>query len=298
MLEILLSVLGVVLLVVIYQHFRYLKIRRELAQDRQRLLHSQDAFHVIVFFKLKSGGKMTATTRRFAELITASSKARLIYAGQSGFTVPSALDKRDWDGALLFEYPSRSDFENTRTEPRTEVARALFADSYLHGMRRNRRVSATIPQILLRRRVRDLLTGKARVAPLETSNAFQTFPEFQVWRNRVDRLHALYEINRNGLVLFSLVKYSQTSFQGPLDAFGSRLLSRMAALSHGPMHIGRTVAVEEFSRFDRVYIVYFPNARYFAELLGSNMFNSVAGDQQLSDMLQVATAPITYRLQQ
>ncbi len=42
------------------------------------------------------------TVRRFVDLVTAASNARLIYAGQAAFTVNSEqMEGHDWDGVLL-----------------------------------------------------------------------------------------------------------------------------------------------------------------------------------------------------
>lgn len=297
MLEIVLSCLAAVLLVAVWQHYRYWRIRRDMAQDRQQLLHAADVFHVIVFFKLHSGDKVVDTCRRFTQQIVSGRSARLIHAGQAAFTEHSQqLGARDWDGVMLFEYPSRSDFEHNRAAPETAIARRLFADSYIHGMRRNRRLSSAIPLFLLRRRVRDILTGKWHPEPLQASPEFATSPEYGIWRNRVGRLRALHEINRHGAVMYNLIKYNADKSRGAEMRDTGKLLSRMAAMNHGPLHIGRSVALEEFARFDRIYITYYPSARYLADLLASQHFASMIGKHRMADIVRVPTVPITHRL--
>lgn len=297
MLEILLLILTLVGIAMIWQHRRYHYIRHDLAQDMQRPLHPGEAFHVMVFFKLKTGDKVVETARRFAHQLQSSSQARLIYAGQAAFTVNALhLDNREWDGVLLFEFPSRTDYEQSRVDARTVLARRLFADSYLHGMRRDRSASLLVPQWLLRHRMKDLLLGRWRIEPLQNTMAFETAPEFQLWRNRVSRLRALHEINRDGLVMFNLIKYGAAGHQDIAEIYGDKLLSRMAVFRHGPLHMGRSVALEEFARFDRVYIAYYPSARYFADLIASQYFHHIAGSKLMGDSFRIATAPITARL--
>lgn len=297
MLEILLFILAAIVASAAWQQYRFQRIRRELAQDTQQLLHAGDVFHVIVFFKLRSGDKVVDTARRFTEHLQACGSARLIYAGQAAFTVHSQqLGQRDWDGVLLIEYPSRPAFEESRRAPGYSEARQLFSDSYIHGMRRNRRMSSSFPMLLLRRRVMDLLLGRWRPEPLQTSQEFATSAEYDIWRSRVSRLQALNEINRHGLVVYNLIKFSTKGYDDVLDTYGSELLSRMAALDHGPLHVGRSVALEEFARFDRVYIVYYPSARYLADLLTSQYFQSITGINTLGDMIRLPTVPITDRL--
>ncbi|MEZ5573206.1 MAG: hypothetical protein R3E64_14470 [Halioglobus sp.] len=297
MLKTIAAVLIITASVMLWQQWRYLRIRRNYAQDRQHQLHPGGVFHVIVFFKLKSGSRVIDCARRYTQQVISGSKARLIYAGQAAFTMPSEqLGDRQWDGVLLFEYRSRAAFEEVRNTTESKDARALFADSYLHGMRRNRKTSAAVPQYLLRRLMKLLLRGEWRVPPLEASSQFETAPELELWRSRVSRLRALQKINREGLVVFNLVKYSNAGSRGTVESFGSRLIPRMAALAYGPLHLGRSVALEEFARYDRVFVVYYPSAHYLAELISSQYFQNFIDSALVSDTLWVPTVPITERL--
>lgn len=297
MLETFSVLLALVLSVMVWQQWRYLRLRRDAAQDRQRLLHSPEVFHVIVFFKLRSGSKVIDTLQDYKQRVLSGSKARLIYAGQAAFTAAAQqLAGRDWDGVLLFQYPSRSAYEASRGSPAYGKGRELFADSYIHGMRRNRKASANIPWDMLYTRLKNILSGKWRIPPMVESAQFATAPELQAWRDRASRLRALYEVNREGLVVYNLVKYSTGGPQDAADSFGDELLSRMAAHGYGPLHVGRSVALEGFARYDRVFAVFYPSARYFADLLTSQYFPSFVGSKLLHDTLRIPTVPITDRL--
>ena len=173
----------------------------------------------------------------------------------------------------------------------------LFADSYQHGMRRNRGVGLSMSRYLLGVRLRDILRGNWKVKPFQTSAEFETYPELQTWRKRASRVRALHEVNRHGLVVFNLVKRPAATHAAASDEIGGGLLSRMAALSHGPLHIGRSVALEKSASFNRVYILYYPSARYYAEMLSSQFYFKVGGYRPLNDAIRVATVPITARLQ-
>ena len=292
-------VLVVLLLVapMMWQHLRYLRIRRDSAQDRQRLLHSADAFHVIVFFKLGNADKVIDTVRRFVQQILTNSKARLIYAGQAAFNVSAKqLGDSDWDGLLMFEYPSHTDYQKRIADGHFHEARQCFADSYIHGMRRDRQKNLAVPQFLLRQRIRDIVSGRWRVEPLQMSPVFATFPEHASWRTGETRLRAINTINNQGLVVYSLVKRGNREQQSDLELFGRNMASRMAALSHGPLHMGRSVALEGFARFDQVLVIHYPSANYFADLLSSKLFQGVIGKNLLGDSLTVYTIPITNRL--
>ncbi len=297
MLETLLALVLVALACMAWQLLRYLRIRQNSAQDRQRPWHSGDAFHVMVFFKLRTGDKVVDTVRHFLQTIQANSKARLIYAGQAACTVYSRqLGNCDWDGVLLLEYPSRTYYQDSLAIGHIDMGRLYFAESYLHGMRRNRHRNLTIPLFLLRRQAKDILSGKWRVEPLQPSPVFATFPEYETWRICEARLRALNAINRQGLVVYSLVKRGTPQQQADNESFGKQMGSRMAALSHGPLHIGHPVALEDLARFDQVFIVQYPSAEYYADLLASQFFLGVTGTTLVADTLAVFTIPITDRL--
>ncbi|NQX90275.1 MAG: hypothetical protein HRT77_16620 [Halioglobus sp.] len=289
----LLTLLGILA----WQEVRYRRTRRIHAQDLQQTFHPRDAFHVIVFFKLAKGEKLLPTVRRFVDLARAGSEARLIYAGQAAFTINSnQMEPRDWDGVLLLQYPSRESYQHSCEDYRASAARGLFADSYYHAMRRNRRFGARVPRYMLTLRLRDILKGNWRVAPFRSSTEFQTFPELQAWRDRVSRLTALHEVNRSGLVVINLLKLPSPGGQEAIEAAGHGLLSRIAALGHGPLHVGRAVAIEKLARFDRVFIVSYPSARYYAAMLSSQFYASVTGFRHPGDAIRVATVPVTAQI--
>jgi hypothetical protein len=297
MLEVILAVLLLVLLVMTLQHLRYLRIRRETAQDRQRLLHSAEAFHVIVYFRVKSGDKVVDSVRRFQQRVLCAHKVRLIYAGQAGFTVHSKqMARRDWDGVLMLEYPSRSEYQGQIAAGDLHEARQFFADSYVHAMRRNRLRNFFIPQLLLRRRLREILRGKWRTEPLQDAPMFATFPEYEIWRTRAARLRALHAINNDSLVVYSLLKRGNRAQQAAYADLAREMTTRMAALGYGPLHMGRAVALEDVARFDQVFVVQYPSAGYYAELLASQFFQRMTGENLLADTLAVFTVPITDRL--
>ena len=140
------------------------------------------------------------------------------------------------------------------------------------------------------------MLGHWRVEPFQTSTAFQTFPEHQVWRNRQARLWALNKVNGEGLVIYNLYKRGSSQQRAAYAAYGRQMSVRMAALGHGPLHIGRSVALEGRARFDQVVVIQYPGAGYYADLLSNQFYQSIVGKRQLSDSLSVVTIPITDRL--
>lgn len=120
---------------------------------------------------------------------------------------------------------------------------------------------------------------------MQNSLAFETAPEFQPWRNRVSRLRALHEVNRDGLVMFNLIKYGAAGHQISPKFTVTSCCRGCAVFRHGPLHMGPSVtALEEFARFDRVYIAYYPSARYFADLIASQYFHHIAGSKLMGQL--------------
>ena len=89
---------------------------------------------------------------------------------------------------------------------------------------------------------------------------------------RVADLLRLRSLNDEALVVFNLIKPG-TAEQRAADAtYGRKMMTRMARLGHGPMHIGEAVTIEGDASFEQAVVVYYPGAGYFAELLGSQFF--------------------------
>ncbi len=150
-----------------------------------------------------------------------------------------------------------------------------------------------IPQLLLQRRLRDLLRGKWRIEPLRPSALYRASPDATIWRSRVTRLRALQEINRDGLVVYNLVKTGTVQQRAVDQPYISEMYSRIAALKYGPLHRGRSVALEGGLRFHEVHIIHYPHARYFADLIASESYQSVAKNILIRDTIVVPTVPIT-----
>jgi hypothetical protein len=293
---ILLGICIAIVIAVAIQHFRYLGIRRNSAQDRQSPFHSRNTFHVITFFDIRDGGKILPSTQAYLSAIGGLGNSRLIYAGHAAFVQDSQqLGEHQWDGVLLHEYACRSDFE--RVASRLEaLAGQNFNDHHFHGMKRNRWFSLFIPILLLRLRVASLIKGRWRAPPLEHLPAFKQSNDFSVWNRRIARLRAMNKIDPHGLVVFSLIKRGNEKQRNVEASYTREMASRMAALDHGPIHVGRAVGVQGNARFDDAYVVHFPSAEYFADLLSSEFFQAIAGNRQLGDTTMVPTIPLTEQL--
>lgn len=287
---------ALLLFVLLATHLSYLRKRTLFAQDRQQALRIGSSFHVCVFFSVRSGQKTIDSARNFTHQILSGGDARLIYAGQVAFSIDSdQLGPARWDGVLLFELASRDRFNAAYSE-RFRRGRTLFESSYLTGMQRGRLVSFLVPYSQLKLRLQQLVRGKFRAEPLHQLPELQALPRYDAVRGYVRRLSAVQAINGQSLVVYNLAKRRRDPVHsdGVTDTQG--LMALLARDSLGPLHLGRFARIEHNAVFDNLYVVQYPSAQYFAQLLQSQFYPTIAENAELADALIVATVPITNRL--
>lgn len=290
--------LGLVACVMAWQHLRYLDARRSFVQDKQSLLHSASNFHVITCLEVAENTEIIPEVSRLAKAIENDGSGKLIYAGQAAFTVDSArLGPAQWDATILVEYPSQDAYEKASQASDYQEALAPFARSYSHGMKRHPLVNLALPQALLALRLVDIARGNFSAAPLEPLARPENAPaEYDMMMERVATLRGLAAVNADAIVIFNLMKPGDSSQQAANSDYGSKMMSRMAALAHGPVHFGKAVALDGDVDFNDVVIVYYPGPEYFADLMQSSFFLGIIGDKQLGDTLVVPTVPILSQL--
>ncbi len=74
------------------------------------------------------------------------------------------------------------------------------------------------------------------------------------------------------------------------------MVSLMAEVGHGPVHVGAAVTLEGDADFDRVVLVYYPGVKYFIDMVQSKFYTGIFGEKQLGDTLSTPTVPILHRL--
>jgi hypothetical protein len=283
--------------VMLWQHVRYLRARREIVQDRQPMLYSSDSFHVVTFVEVAPGQDVIEAVRKLRLQLEASGTAQLIYAGQAAFTRPSTqLGPRSWDAVLLMQYPSRASYDQAARSAGHREALAAFEQSYSHGMQRNWLVNLGVHQALLALSSFDLITGHLRVPPLVAMPESEMSGQQRELKARVADLLSLRSLNDEALVIFNLIQPGTREQRAADASYGRKMITRMARLGHGPMHVGSAVSVEGDASFESVVIVYYPGVSYFAELISSRFFLEIIGDKQLGDTQAVPTVPILGRL--
>lgn len=295
-------ILGIVLLLLLgamlWQHVRYLNLRRDVVQDHQELVYPASRFHVITYLGVAEGEDVIKAIAALRREIEAVGAAKMVYAGQAALTVESSqLAPQNWDAVVLVEYPSRSAYEAAAENPRQRDALAAFRAVYSHGMARSPVANLLLPQLLLALRAGDILRGNWNVEELEPASVEGASSEqVALFRERMKSLLSLASVNDKAVVIFNLAKPGSEAEQARNRSYGLTMLTRMAALAHGPMHLGSAVPVEGDAQFDDVVIVYYPGVDYFSRLARSRFFQGIIGDKQLGDTLVVLTVPILSRL--
>lgn len=261
------------------------------------MLYSTDSFHVMTFLEVAEGQNVIGAVRKLRQQLEASAPAHMIYAGQAAFTLSSTqLGPRSWDAVILVQYPSRERYDEAAGSAWYRDALAPFAQTYSHGMRRPWLSNLLVHQMLLVMSIVDIVTGHFQLPPLVAMSKSEMSSEQAEIGERVADLLRLRSLNDEALVVFNLIKPG-TAEQRAADAtYGRKMMTRMARLAHGPMHVGRAVTIEGDASFEQAIVIYYPGASYFAELLGSQFFLGIIGDKQLGDTQAVPTVPILSRL--
>jgi len=296
--RIVVALLGVLVLVVgsamVWQHWRYLRVRRDVVQDHQSILHAANAFHAITFLRTAPGSDVLEEVRALRRA-TEGSEATWIYAGKAVLTaVASAqIGEKDWSAIVLLQYPSRAAFDRHARSESLRAALGRFEEVYTQGFERWRGVSAMFPQLFLALRAGQILRGQPSHFPFVRSERLEALPRAEVVAKR---LRAERALGAEAIAIVNLVKSGTPEQQAADRRYGASMLGAMAEGGYGPMHVGRAVRVERDYDFDRVMIVYYPGVDFFADLAQSEFFQSIVGDKQLGDTQAVITVPILDRL--
>lgn len=279
----------------IWQQRRYLRARRERVEDRQRLWYPARTFHVVHFLAVRDGGDVIEEVRKLRDALETSGCARVIYAGRGVANVVSSaqLPEVDWNAVVLVEYDSRAAYDAVAASETYRSVLAGFEHHHAHGMQRQRLLNLLVPQGLLALRLKQILTGESHF-PLVPAPSL--LPGQQEVLRKLAPLDSLRPLGEQAIAIFNLLEPGNRAQRSADRGYTQRMMGPMAERAHGPIHIGRAVAVEGDARFRMVGIVYYPGADYFRGLVGSTFMSRIGGGKQLGDSLAVLTVPILSRL--
>lgn len=278
----------------IWQHWRYLRLRRGVVQDRQPVLHSSDAFHTVVFLLTKPGAGILEEVRAFKQA-TEGSEAQWIYAGKS--VVPALASEQmphnDWNAIVLMQYPSREAYDRHARSDELKNALARFEETYTQGFDRSPFLNVMLPQFLLGMRTAQIVRGQPSYFPFVPAENLDRFDKAQKYG---EMLLAERELGKDAIVIVNLTKDGTPEERAANAKYGRPMLGAMAELGYGPMHMGAAVQVEKNYDLDHVMIVYYPGVQFFADMMTSEFYQAIFGDKQLADTQAIITVPILDRL--
>jgi len=281
-----------------WQHFRYLKWRRAAAQDRQPLLHSSAAFHVISYLRLESGGDLVESLAKTRETLEGAGGSRWIYAGK---VVLMGLESKQlgecqWDAIVLSQYDSREAYDEVARSDAHRQAFAHFAATYHHGMQRSAAFNLAMPMFFLGARVVDILKGVPVIDPYDRASDEILAGRGLTLEQNSPAIEAARAYNEDAAVVFNLARSGGAAEQEANRGYGRKMVGLFAANGHGPSHMGKSVTLEGDAEFDDVNIVYYPGIDYLISLMRSKFYNGIVGGKQLGDTQAIPTVPILDRL--
>lgn len=274
----------------VWQHLRYLRTRRDVVQDRQPILYSGDAFHVVTFLRTVPGDDVIEAVRKLRDQLEGDD-AVLIYAGKvvvNGLQ-SSQLGEVPWTAIVLFQYPSKAAYETRSATEGYRQAFAGFTSAYSHGMKRNAGLNLLLPQMLLGRRLLQIARREPSHFPLVEAADLPQGPDPEL-------LLRESELGERAVLIVNLVKEGNAEQRAANRGYGGQMMGAMAEGGYGPMHIGEAVTVEGDADFDNVVLVYYPGVEFFADLMRSTFFNGIRGGKQLQDTQASITVPILSHL--
>jgi len=284
----------------VWQHLRYLRVRRERVEDRQPLLYGRATFHTMTLLKVEAAegreGEL-ATLRALRGAIEAPGGGRVVYAGLVGVIMAESKQlANDWSAVVLAQYPSRDAFD--RRHESAEVGQVLGGceRSYVHGFRRPALLNLMVPIGLGLMRLLDIALRREPVLPFQPLAAEDALPPIQMKRKEILQLDDYRDIRDDAIVVVNLIQPGTAEQRSADRSYTREMMRGMAEGGYGPMHMGGAIQVEGEHRFEQFVAVYYPGIDHMHAMIGSAFINRIGPGKQLGDTLAVATIPVLSKL--
>jgi len=279
----------------LWQHLRYLAIRRDIVDDRQPLLYSAKKFHAVTYLKVEEGKDVFDGMRAVRAAIEGSG-GEVVYAGLIGMAiVRSKQIPNDWTAVVLAQYPSRETFNKVIGNSDYKMALQGFENSYTHGVKRPVRRNIVLPLMLLMVRIRNFLKRVPPILPF-TPAGDEVSLDLRQTMQEAKSLDHYRDIKDDAVVVFNLILRGDEAQRSADKDYSQQMMSLMAEGSYGPMHVGEAVTVEGNADFMAFLAVYYPGIDHIQAMFGSSFFNRISSGKQLGDSLAVATIPVLSKL--
>ncbi len=296
LLDVFLAILLFFLGAALWQHFRYLKLRRERIDDRQPLFYSGRSFHAVTYLKMTAGRSALEELSALRDVIEKPGGGSVAYAGLVGPAMAKSKQlANDWDALLLTQYPSREAYDAMTEQNAYRERLARSERTHTHGAIRKVGPNLMVPVGLLLLRLRDILLRKPSAFPFQPVGE-DAMPKLLEVMKEVEQLDAFREVKDDAVVIFNLIQPGNPAQQKADRSYAMNMVSAMAEGSYGPMHIGRAVQVEGEAQFSQFVAVYYPGIDHMQAMVGSTFMNRIGSGKQLGDSLAVATVPVLSKL--
>jgi hypothetical protein len=284
----------------VWQHLRYLRVRRERVDDRQPLLYAGATFHTVTLLKIEAGlgreGEL-ATLRALRDAIEAPGGGCVIYAGLVGVTMAESTQlANDWSAIVLAQYPSRDAFDRARETAEVRQVLDGCERSYVHGFKRSALPNLLIPIGLGVLRLRDIVLRREPILPFKPVADEDALPQIQLKRKEILKLDDYRDIRDDAIVIVNLIQPGTTEQRAADRSYVLEMVRGMAEGGYGPMHMGRAISVEGEHRFAQFAAVYYPGIDHMHAMIGSAFINRIGPGKQLGDTLALATIPVLGKL--
>ena len=289
-----LTLLGILLLLVLgamaWQHRRHLSARRERMQDLQPMWYGGDALHVATCLELADGADLLEELRALRAGMEAAG-GTWVYAGKVVVQgQPSTqIGPVQWDAIAIAQYRSRADYERFASSPEAKELFARFARVYHQGFRRSAAANLLFPQIMLGRRVAQIVRREPPKLPFVRKEG-PLFPDSERVEAELREIEG--EFGRTPCLVLNLLKHGSAEEQAADREYTRVLLGSMAEGGYGPVHMGTAEAVDGSQEFNEVIVVYYPSTALFSSMITSEFFQGIVGDKQLGDTQSTITVPV------
>lgn len=281
---------------ILWQHFRYVKIRRDIVDDRQALFYSVQSFHAVTFIKVQEGNDAFDDLRAVRSVID-SNGGEVVYAGLVGMLIVTSKQiPNDWTALVLAQYPSRETFNKAMASSDYRRVMQGFENSYTHGVKRPVRTNIVLPLMLLVVRIRNILKRVPPILPFSPAGDQVSLDLLQTIQ-AAKSLDHYRGIKSDAVVVFNLILRGDEAQRSADREYSQQMMSLMAEGSYGPMHVGEAVTVEGNADFMSFLVVYYPGIDHIQAMFGSSFFNRISSGKQLGDSLAVATIPVLSELE-
>ena len=292
--------LGAAVIAGVWQHLRYLRVRRERVEDRQPLFYAGATFHTVTLLKAEARlgreGELEAI-RALRDAIEAPGGGRVVYAGVVGMTMMSSTQiANDWSAVVLAQYPSRDAFDRHRKAEGVRHVLDGCERSYVHGFQRSALANLLIPIGLGVLRLRDIVLRREPILPFKPVADEDVLPLIQLKRKEILKLDDYRDIRDDAIVIVNLIQPGNSEQRTADRAYALEMMRGMAEGGYGPMHMGRAISVEGEHRFKQFVAVYYPGIDHMHAMIGSAFMNRIGPGKQLGDTLALATIPVLSKL--